>query len=171
MGKSAFLSAFATAVIVGTTCTSLHGQTVTIGTGMTVVSGGLQVSVSTDNFVNDGIYLDTMGTFNLLNGVEVSGIGTTTLRDLNVKQPGSTVLNSLLSVRNTATVASSANLNANNNLFLRSDISPTANLVVQGVLTGNVQGLVTNPTVSVAPCPSYSSDVSTNVSGSVVLYQ
>ncbi len=143
---------------------------ITIGSGMTVVSGSVQVSMGGGSLVNDGVYIDTTGTFNMLGGVTYSGTGTTTLNNLTINNTGSSRFNSLISVKNTANIMAGS-LDANNNLYLRTDYSPAANMIVTGVLTGDVQGLVTRPTLFTGPCPSYTSDFSHNVSGGVVRYQ
>lgn len=151
---------------------SAYGQNVvTIGSGMKVLSGNMHVSIGSGEFVNNGSYTDTTGTFNLLGGVIVSGTGVTTLNNLNINHlSGLTILNSLVSVQNTSNLIN-GNLNANNNLFLRSDYSPLANKIVTGVLTGDIQGLVTRAYVSVGPCPSYTSNLSLNISGPAMRYQ
>lgn len=171
MKKSGTVPAVITALFFVGSFSTARGQTLTIGSGMHVMSGGMHVTVGADYFVNNGTYTDTLGAFYLLNGVYVSGSGTTTLNDLNIKYPGSSALFSPVSVRNTAKIALDGDLNTYNNLILRSDISPTANLVINGVLNGNVQGIVNRPTATSGPCPMFASDMYTNVSGVMALYQ
>ncbi len=150
---------------------SANGQiNVTFGSDIIINSGGYQVSVGEGRLVNNGVYTDTVGAFNILGGVTLSGAGTTTLNQLNINNTGSTIFNSLVSVNRTTHLIA-GNFNANNNLFVRSDRSLSANLLVSGVLNGNVQGLITRPTVAIAPCPSFSTDLSLNVAGPVMAYQ
>ncbi len=141
-----------------------------IGSGMQIHSENMQVSMRGGSLVNFGTYTDTTGSLNFIGGVDVSGSGITTLNNLNIDNTGLSRFFSLVSVKNTANIIS-GNVNANNNLFLRSDLSPLANMVVSGKLTGTVQGLVTAPSVTTGPCPSYSATLSLNVSGPVVSYQ
>jgi hypothetical protein len=171
MKRATFLSS---AVLLAVTCSSFfaaNGQTnVNIGSGMQVVSDGMQVSMTGGNFINDGRYTDTTGTFNMLGGILVSGSGNTTLNNLNINNTGSSRFNSLVSVNNITNLIS-GDLDANNNLFIRSDRFAGANMAVSGVLSGNVLGLATRPSVSAGPCPAFSSTLSLNISGPVVVYQ
>jgi hypothetical protein len=146
--------------------------TINISPATTVLNTGAQVYVPSGSFVNDGTYTDAAapGTFTADGGVTFSGAGTTTLYNLNFTGIGSSLFSSLVSVYNTADDAAGATVDANNNLWIRSDVMPGANLVVDGVLNNPVQGLVATASAT-AGCSGYSSLLSLNISGSVVAYQ
>lgn len=144
--------------------------TVNITTGTTVVmSGSVQATVSGGAFINNGAYTDNAGTFNVQNnGMAFSGSGTNTMNNLKFNTSlGTSVFNSVVTVGNTTTITSGA-VNANSNLTLG---STSGTLVNGGSLTNNVQGLKTIASVSSGGCPSYTSNLSVNVSGSVMKYQ
>jgi hypothetical protein len=83
---------------------------------------------------------------------------------------GNSTLNSQLSVTELATVTVNTRLNANGQLYLRTDQSPGASLVNNGILTGNVLGLLTRATATTSSTP-FTTTLSTNVSGSSMRYQ
>eukprot|EP01035_Chromulina_nebulosa_P023114 gene23114-29950_t len=104
-------------------------------------------------------------------GVDFNGTGTNTFNDLIIDHASEvTLLNTTVSVVNNATITSGTVNVGSELLYLRTDINPTANLVNNGVLIGTVKGLVTNATASSGGCPSFTSVLSTNVSGSVMQY-
>ncbi len=156
----------------------VSGQTTTtISSGTNVYNTGASVAIPSGFFVNDGTYYDTTspGIMYMDGGVDVSGSGTTTLWDFRYRSGGTSVLNSLVSVYNTATIDAGTTVDAGSgNLYIRTDLPvhySTANLVVEGVLTGTVNGLVAYSTATNGCGASYTPTLSTNVSGSVVLYQ
>jgi uncharacterized protein YjdB len=153
---------------------AIGGNTVNIKSG-TIVSGKgtVQAVISPTDFVNNGTYIDSTGTLTATAGVTFSGSGTTTLKDLVVNHAtGTTTFSSLVSVRGTATIASGTTVaTGSGNLYLRTDINASSNLVNNGVLSGTVQGLVTNATATSGACPTYTSTLSHNVSGSSMAYQ
>ena len=150
------------------------GLTIVASSGLTaVVSGNLQLNVKSGGactFNNDGTFAATTGTINVLSATTFTGTGTTGFGSLVFNTgSGTSLFNSLVSVYNTTTITA-GNVNANNNLHVRSDVGG-ANLANTGSLTGNVQGLVASATTTSGPAPSYTSDLSLNVSGSVMAYQ
>jgi len=141
-----------------------------------VMTNSVQATFSntsgTPVFTNDGSYThtDNSGKLNDLCGVIFTGSGTTTLYDLGVSHAsGTTLFNSLVSVKNTATLALGA-LNANNNLFIRSDLG-NATMVNNGSLANNVQGLIAKASATTGGCPSYGANLSLNISGTHMKYQ
>jgi trimeric autotransporter adhesin len=146
--------------------------TMNIGSGAHfVVSGSTNVVMDTGNFVNNGNYTDSTGLFKAAGGVAFSGSGTTRLHNLNVSNAQTTNVNATVSVFNTATLTG-GNLNANNNLYIRSDDNTTANMVVTGVLNNTVRGIIERATVtSSTGCTPYTSDLTLNISGPAMVYQ
>ena len=148
---------------------------VVISPGTYVVLSSTVQATMTNNtgtpaFVNDGTYTDNTGSFNDLAGLSFSGGGTTSLYDLMVNlSGGSTIFNSLVSVYNTATLAAGS-MDANNNLYIRSDAGD-ATLVNNGLLTDNVRGVIAKASVSTGGCPSFTSDLTLDISGTEMLYQ
>ena len=143
----------------------------TIGSGAYIVaSGSSNFVMDTGNMVNNGTYIDSTGLFIASGGITFSGSGVTRFNNFDVNNAQQSTVNSLVSVYNTADVIA-GNLNANNNLYIRSDANNIANLVVAGVLTNYVQGIIARATVTSGSCPSYTSDLSLNISGPVVSYQ
>ena len=130
----------------------------------------VQVSVKSDSFRNNGTYLDSTGTLNIKGAMVVNGSGITRLHDFTVNHPDSSKLNSLVSVYHTANLVAGG-LNANNNLYIRSDDNLAANLVVSGVLTNNVQGIIARASVTTGACPGYTSNFTLDISGPVVVFQ
>ena len=171
-------AAFLVCVMVAAATKGASGQSyTTINSGTNVLNTGATYNLPFGFFVNNGTYTDTTtgGAFNVTGGVTFSGSGTTKVYDISFLTSGSNDLTgAAISVYNTATLASGVSLDAGaGNLNLRTDIAPhynTANLVVNGVLTGSVQGIIAKATVTTG-APGYTSVVSTNISGSVVLYQ
>lgn len=136
------------------------------------------VGSSTVRLVYGGGTLTNNGTLNVPAGSLIAngpttygGAGAATVASVTFRHTtGSSALNSLLSVTDRATLSANAALNANGQLYLRTDQFPNADLVNDGLLTGTVQGLVTKATVTTGATP-YASQLSTNVSGSVMRYQ
>jgi uncharacterized protein YjdB len=143
---------------------------ITVTTGGNVVVAGGHVVSTAGSFINNGTYIDSAGTFDVLAGCTFSGTGTTRLLNMVVNNAGSTIFNSLVSVYNTGTVTAGA-VDANNNLYIRSDNNSIANLVNNGALTHDVQGIIARATVTTGGCPSYTSALSLNISGTVMQYQ
>ncbi len=151
--------------------------TTTIGSGTNVYNTGVTVNIPFGSFVNNGTYYDTTspGQMQFDGGVNYSGSGTTSVWDLHFINGGTSTLTSMVSVYHTATIDAGCTVNAGsspNNINLRTDLPGHANasLVVNGILNGTISGLVTNATATTA-CGSYSSTLSTNISGSVIKYQ
>ncbi len=143
-----------------------------------IVSTGTKVVVSGDahlvgnNFVfnNNGTYNDSAGQIDMGNGL-FSGTGTTNLYNLYINaSSGTAKFNSLVSVNNTATLYS-GNVQTNNFLFIRSDKSGNANVVINTAVSNNIQGISITATALSGACPYFNSTLSLNVSGSAVVYQ
>lgn len=147
--------------------------TTNISLGTNIVNTGTIVNIPNGFFINNGNYTNfaSPGLFNVEGGVTFNGSGTTHLYNLSFNNSGTSLINTLISIDNTATIGSGTTVDINNNLWIRSDLNAGANLVVYGILTGALLGSKTNATVSMGPCPSYSTTLSHNISGSVVLYQ
>jgi hypothetical protein len=135
-----------------------------------IVSGNTNVVMDTGDFVNDGQYLDSTGTFVGKGGINFNGTGTTRFRKLRVNNTQHTTFNSTVSVYDTADLESGS-LDANNNLYLRSDVNLSAHMIVSGILTDHVKGLVTFATPTIGSCPSYVSALRLNISGPHMTYQ
>ena len=142
-----------------------------IGSGSYLVTKGTaQLVIDTGSIVNNGNYMDSTGTLVASGGIAVSGSGVTRLNNFTVSNTQHSVMNSTVSVYKTANL-SSGFLDANNNLYVRSDASSAANMVVSGVLANNVKGIIAKATATSGACPSYTSNLSLNISGPVVNYQ
>ena len=142
---------------------------VTVAAGTTVVmSGSVQATFSGGTFVNNGSYTDTAGGFNVTaNGMSFSGIGTTNLYNLGINSSaGTSLFSSAVTVNNTGTVTTGA-VDANSELTLGTN----GNLVNNGSLINGVMGLKTIASVTSGGCPSYTSLLSLNISGTVMKYQ
>ena len=149
---------------------ALHAQVsinIKSGTAM-VVNNDMVVSGGT--FVNNGSYSATSGALDANGGVAFSGTGTTALYDVHFAT-GASVQNAGVSVYHTATIDAGAQLDANNNLFIRSDFGPGASLVDNGALLNNVKGLVATATVTAGAGPSFTSGLAVNISGTELQYQ
>lgn len=145
--------------------------TLKIGSGAHfVVSGAAQVVMDTGSFINDGNYYDNSGTFLCVGGINFSGSGTTHMNKLLVNNAQHSRINSLISVYENANLAGGY-LDANGLLYIRSDANTAVRMFVTGVLTNNIQGLLTMPSVTSGSCPSYNSELKTNILGPAVLYQ
>ena len=142
-----------------------------INAGTTVLNNNANIVVeAADTITNNGSDTGVIaGTEIIDGGITFGGTGSTGFYNL-VFNSGASLLNSKISVYDTANIVGGS-VNANNNLWIRSDISSAANLVVNGSLTGNVQGLIAKASVTTGGCPSYASLLSLNVSGSVMKYQ
>jgi hypothetical protein len=126
-------------------------STFTISSGAyAVVSGTGQVVLNDVNLVNNGSYTDATGTFVTIGSNVLSGSGVTNLNNYLIGSTGTTQVNSLVSVINTANLESDA-LQANNNLYIRSDESSSANMTVTGMLYGGVPLRAVAPAIR-APC-------------------
>ena len=149
--------------------TAAQAQTaIVISSGTTIVNNDPAnvVTYGAGTFVNNGTYTDNAGLVNVNGGIAFSGTGTTTFYNFT-DNAGSSIFNSLATFQHNLTLASGASLNANGNVV----IGTGATLVDNGVLTGGLTGLVTFATTTTGICPSYTSTLSNNVSGSFVLYQ
>jgi uncharacterized protein YjdB len=145
--------------------------TLHIGSGAHfVVSGAAQVVMDTGNFVNNGNYYDSSGTFVGVGGINFTGSGITKMNKLLINNTRHSTINTLVSVYENANLAGGY-LDANGLLYIRSDINDGVRMFVTGVLTNNIQGLLTMPSVTSGPCPSYTSELKTNILGPAVLYQ
>ena len=147
-------------------------NTVGISTGTRLgTSGNVQVGFSTGRLINNGTMGGTKGTVIFASPIVYSGTGTAQVENLSFSNTsGVSLLNSLISVTNTANLIF-GNLDANNNLFIRSDLNNVANLVVSGTPGGTVQGLTAMATPARGACPSFPAVLSLNVSGAQLVYQ
>ncbi|MES2703283.1 MAG: Ig-like domain-containing protein [Bacteroidota bacterium] len=146
--------------------------TLSVGSGAHfVVSGASQVVMDTGSFINNGTYTDSTGMFKASGGITFSGGGTTRINNLTVNNSQATNFSSTVSVYNTATL-SAGTMNANNNLYIRSDNNTIANLVVAGVLNNHVRGIIARAsTTSSTGCAPYTSTLALNISGPAMVYQ
>lgn len=126
--------------------------------------------MDTGTFVNDGNYTDSTGTLILSGGVNTFGAGTTRLSKLKVANTQQSKFNNLISVYDSAFL-SLGSLNANNNLYIRSDAGDLARMYVAGKLTDEIRGLKVYPSRTVGTCPSYWSDMKLNIYGPAMNYQ
>ena len=134
-------------------------------------SGAVRLVYGGGSFVNNGSLSLPAGQLTASGPTTYGGTGTGTVATVRFSHAtGSSTLNSLLSVTVRATLLANAALNANGQLYLRTDQFPDADLVNDGLLTGTVQGLLTKATVTTGAVP-YASTLTTNVSGSVMRYQ
>ncbi len=149
---------------------ALAQPTLTIGANTRVVgTGAVQRVYGGGALTNNGSL--TGGNLNASGPTTYGGSGTGTVVTVSFGHAtGTSTLNSLLSVTGRAFLLANTALNANGQLYLRTDQFPNASLVNDGLLTGTVQGLVTRATVTTGATP-YNSRLSTNVSGSVMRYQ
>ncbi len=154
----------------------LHAQnTMNISSGMKVVaSGPLKTVVNNYYLANNGAYTDTTGTVlataNGLKGTVAGSIGSAVFYNFVSNTTDSTFLRALLSVRNSATLTAGFFDAGSGNLYLRTDINPSANMVVDGVLAGSVQGLATRATSTSGSC-SVTTSLSMNVTGAAMVYK
>ncbi len=141
------------------------------GTRMTT-SGTVQLVLGTGNLINNGVLGGSTGTLVFAGPINYSGTGTTQVANFTVAHSSSTpsVLNSPISVTNTANLMF-GNVNANNNIVIRSDLSSSANLVISGTPSASVQGIVVRATTTNGPCPSFLDTLSVNISGPLLIYQ
>jgi len=159
-GICGFSSAFAIPL---TTVTVNIAATTTV-----VMSGSVQATVSGGAFVNSGSYTDAAGNFNVnSSGMAFSGSGTTSLYKLVFNtSTGTSTFGSVVTVNDSANITAGA-VNASSELTLGSN----ALLVNDGSLTNNVEGLKTIASVTTGGCPSYTSNLSLNISGTEMAYQ
>ena len=140
------------------------------GTNVTL-TGDINVSVSIDSFIDDGTYTDNTGAFNVVSPINFSGSGTTHLDSLIFNTTsGTSLVNQLVSVYGTAIIGTGSAVNANDSLYIRSDTG-NAQLINNGILTGNVQGLIAKAATTTGSCSPYTSALTLNVSGTEMAYQ
>ncbi|MBO0948191.1 cellulose binding domain-containing protein [Fibrella forsythiae] len=157
------LLAFSNALAQPTLRIGANARVVGTGTAQLVYGGGA--------LTNNGSLSLVAGQLSATGPTTYGGGGTATVANIRFGHSvGSSTLNSLLSVTNQATLLANAALNANGQLYLRTDQFPAANLVNNGILTGTVQGLVTRATATTGNAP-FNTTLSTNVSGSSMRYQ
>ena len=137
-----------------------------------VSSSGVNLVFSDGTITNNGVisYLSP-SSINFAGAINYSGTGIANAYNFtNNSTASTTTFNSLFSVFNTATL-NSGNVDANNYLFFRSDDNANANVVVNGVVINNIQGIVPSATVLSGGGASFTSVLSVNASGSVLNYQ
>lgn len=151
---------------------ALAQPTLRIGGNTRVVgSGAVRLVYGGGSLTNNGSLSLTTGQFAANGSTTYGGTGAATVADLRFSHStGSSTLNSLLSVTSRATLTANTALNANGQLYLRTDLFPGADMVNDGVLTGTVQGLVTKATLTTGATP-YNSQLSVNLNGSAMRYQ
>ncbi|SFE82843.1 putative Ig domain-containing protein [Spirosoma endophyticum] len=151
---------------------ALAQPTLRIGGNTRVVgSGAVRLVYGGGSLTNNGSLSLTTGQFAANGSTTYGGTGAATVADLRFSHStGSSTLNSLLSVTSHATLTANTALNANGQLYLRTDLFPSADMVNEGVLTGTVQGLVTKATLTTGAAP-YNSQLSVNLNGSAMRYQ
>lgn len=150
----------------------LAQPTLRIGANTRLVgSGAAQLMYRGGALTNNGALSLPTGQLTASGPITYGGPGTATVASVNFSHTtGSSTLNSLLSVTDRATLSANASVNANGQLYLRTDGFPNANLVNNGILSGTVQDLVTKVTVTTGAVP-YSSQLAINVSGNAMKYQ
>jgi hypothetical protein len=121
----------------------VHAQAhFTIGSGTHFsVSNAASVVMDTGEFVNNGFYTDSSGNFFAEGGINFGGTGITRMNSLYINNTQHTKMNSLVSVYNTTKITS-GNVDANDQLYIRSDDNLIANLIVIGVLSNPVRGII-----------------------------
>lgn len=141
------------------------------GTRLTI-NGNVHLVLGEGSFINNGVLSGSTGTLFFGGAVNYSGTGTTMVEHFTVAHASSSisVLNAPISVTNTATLMF-GNLDANNNLMIRSDMNDIANMVVSGAPTGIVNGIVTRATINSGTCPSFTTTLTLNISGPMLMYQ
>jgi gliding motility-associated-like protein len=141
------------------------------GTQFTM-SGNVQMVLGAGNLVNNGSLNGPAATLVFAGPVNFSGTGSALVQNFTVRHnTGVSLLNAPLSITNTATLMF-GNLNANSNLLIRSDLSPTANVFIGGPPpAGEIEGIVSKASQTTGPCPSYTSVLSVNISGTQLNYQ
>ena len=144
----------------------------TIGANTRVVgSGPVRLVYGGGALTNNGSLSLPAGQLTATGAINYGGTGTATVATALFNHSNKYgTLNSLLSVTDRATLTTGTSLNANGQLYLRTDQFPNASLVNDGLLEGTVQGLVTKATVKTGTT-AYTSQLSTNVSGSSMNYQ
>lgn len=146
--------------------------TLRIGASTRVLgSGSVRLVYGGGSLTNAGSLSLPAGQLTVNGPATYGGAGAATVANaLFSHNMGTTTLNSLLSVTGRATLSANTALNANGQLYLRTDQFPTADMVNNGLLTGTVQGLLTRATLTTGATP-YSSNLSVNMSGTSVRYQ
>lgn len=141
------------------------------GTRLTM-NGNVNLVLGAGKFMNNGILSASTGTLFFGGAINYGGTGTTMVEHLTVahSSSGVSVLNAPISVINTATLMF-GNLDANNNLMIRSDMNDIAKMIVYGAPTGLVNGIVTRATVKNGVCPSFTTTLTLNISGPMLQYQ
>ena len=156
---------------------SVQAQTsITINSGTDIINSGAMYNISgvygpgviPDSFINNGEYIDTtaIGAFNVAGPFYFSGAGITDVYDFNINS-GLSTLAATVTVWDSATINTGDSLASSGFLVLHSG----ATLVNNGALMGNVVGLVTNASATSGACPSFTSALSLNVSGTEMKYQ
>ena len=135
-----------------------------------VVSSAGQMVLKKVNFVNNGAYIDSTGTFTTIGNNVLSGSGSTFLNNYNINSRGKTQVNSAVSVNNTANLTFDT-LASHNNLIIRSDLNNAAYMVVTGKLYDSVPGIIASRAAISGSCPTYTSVLSVNISGPAMKYQ
>lgn len=148
-----------------------QGTVISPGTKVTT-NGNVRLVLGAGNVVNNGTLGGTSGSLVFAGAVNFSGSGSTLVYNFIVAHTsGVSTLNAPIGVTNNAMLMF-GNLDfKNDNLIIRSDISNTANLMLNGTPTGSVQGLVARASLASGPCPSYTSVLSVNIAGPAIRYQ
>ena len=145
---------------------------INISSGTTVVcSGQVYVGGYVDSFTNNGTYIDSTGSFLSFYGMTTQGSGTTTFNKLQINSnaAATSTYNARVSVRDSVNIISGAVNAGAGNIWVRSDLD-TAKIVVAGVLTGTVQGVVAYANVA-SGSSTYTSTLTNNYFGTVAKYQ
>jgi gliding motility-associated-like protein len=154
-----------------TAAVNAQGTVISPGTKVTT-NGTVRLVLGAGNVVNNGTLGGTTGTLVFAGAVNFSGSGSTLVQNFIVAHTsGVSTLNAPIGVTNNAMLMF-GNLDfKNDNLVIRSDLSTTANLMINGTPTGSVQGLVARASLASGPCPSYTSVLSVNIAGPAIRYQ
>jgi hypothetical protein len=147
-------------------------SSVNIGPGVQVTaSGNIKTILGSGSFINNGTYTAGSGAMIIQGPVSFSGNGVTNLYNLTINAQGMSEFNAPVSVLSSASF-DVGTLNAGSDqLYIRTDLNASANVTVEGIMTGSIKGLIVKATNMTGACPSFTSTLSLNISGSALLYQ
>lgn len=164
-----------TGTLIGLCCLAgLYAQNtfrISGGTRLTT-SGTVQMVLGTGNLINNGTIGGTTGTLVFAGPITYSGTGSTMIQNFTIAHTSSSVskLNAPISVVGTTNLMF-GNFDANNNLMIRSDLNPGANLILAGAPVGHIDGIIVKATSLIGQCPNFLDTLSVNVSGPLLRFQ
>ncbi len=135
-------------------------------------SGAVQVVSNVSSFINEGTFTSDAGTLKFAAATDISGGGTTSANNVQVDHAaGTTTFYAQVSARTNADIINGTVNTNSGNIYVRTDLNPSATMTNAGVLTGSINGLLTNASATTGATPSYTSNLSTNISGAPTQYQ